>query len=419
MTDAPAPQPKRRAATLFVVVTVVLDMMGVGLVIPVWPKLIQSVSGGGLDKTALLYGLFVGLYAAVQFLASPVQGALSDRFGRRPVILASNFGVGCNYVLLALAPNIAWLFAARLLQGTFSASISTAYAYLADVNPPEKRAGSYGLLGGAIGLGIAIGPMIGGFLSELGPRAPFVAAATLSLIIALYGLFVLPESLARHHRAEINWTRLNPIGALASLARDYPNLTWLGLGAVLLALANQVTATVAVLYTTYRYHWRPADIGLLIGATGFIALAVQGGLVRVVVARLGETVTRTSGLLLQAAAAVCLAFAPTGGFYWAACIAACLGGVASPTWQSMLSRQVGPKDQGRLAGASSGLSSLAGMIAPFLFTGLFAAAVRHQPPWLPIGVPYLLAAALGVSAALIALKAAKPPTPAVAADKAP
>lgn len=405
MTDkAEQLPPPRRAATLFVMVTVVLDMMAMGIVIPVWPKLIQAVGGGGMDRTAVLYGLFASLFAAMQFLTAPVQGALSDRFGRRPIILASNFGVGAGYVLLALAPNLAWLFAARVISGIFSGSVSTAYAYLADVNPPEKRAASYGLLGGALGLGIAIGPAIGGVAGEYSPHAPFWLAAGLSLANGLYGLFVLPESLREAHRAAIDWKRLNPIGALAGLVRDFPSLRWLGLGAVLLTLSGQAINSVAVLYTTYRYHWSPADIGLLMTAMGFSAMAVQGGLVRVAIGRLGETGALVGGLLLQASATICLAFAATGAAYWAACVLLSLGGVGGPAWQAMMSRQVGPSAQGRLAGASIGIASITGMAAPFLYTGLFAAAVRHPSPWLPVGTPFILAGMMGACAVLIAAR---------------
>ena len=398
------PAPPRRAATLFVVVTVVLDMMAIGIVIPVWPKLIQSVGGGGMDRTALIYGVFASIFAAMQFLAAPIQGAMSDRFGRRPVILASNFGVGANYLVLALAPNLAWLLVARMLSGAFAASISTSYAYLADVNPPEKRAAAYGLLGGALGLGIAIGPAVGGLAGNFSAQAPFFVAAALSLTNGLYGLFVLPESLAKTHRTPIDWKRLDPIGALAGLVRDYPSLRWLGAGAILLTLSGQTINTVAVLYTTYRYHWTPGDVGLLMTLMGFSGMAVQTGLVRLAIARLGEWTTMIGGLSLQALATACLALAPTGPAYWVACVALSLGGVGGPAWQALMSRQVGPNAQGRLAGASVGISSLTGMIAPFLFTGLFALAVRQKSPWLPLGTPFLLAGCMGAAAVIIAIR---------------
>ncbi|MEI9965794.1 MAG: MFS transporter [Caulobacteraceae bacterium] len=385
------------AATVFIFVTIVLDVLAMGMVIPVMPQLIHQVGGGNMADTAKIFGVFGTAWAVMQLIASPVQGALSDRFGRRPVILLSNFGMGLNYLLMAVSPSLALLFVGRLISGVCAGSVPAAMAYLADVNPPEKRAASFGLLGAGFSLGFAIGPAVGGLLGALGPRAPFWAAAALSLANAMYGLFVLPESLSKERRAPLEIRHLNPIGALASLLRTYPALgAMLGVS-FLFSLAQQGPNNVFVLYAASRYRWGPPDVGLMMTAFGVGGMIVQAGIVPLAAKFLGERRALLLGLGLQVVGLVLFANAATGAQFWMAVPVACLGQLGGPAWSAFVSRQVGPDEQGRLAGATSSLNSLTGIIGPTLFTMSFAAALKPGS-WLPLGVPFYMAAGLMVVA---------------------
>ena len=391
----------RRAAQVFIFITIVLDILAMGMVIPVMPQLIHQVGGGSMAHTTVIFGVFGTAWAVMQLIASPVQGALSDRFGRRPVILASNFGMGLNYLLMALAPNLAWLFVGRLISGAAAGSIPAAVAYLADVNPPEKRAAGFGLLGAAMSLGFAVGPGLGGLIGGLGPRAPFWAAAALSLANACYGIFVLPESLPRERRAPLEIRHLNPVGALLGLLRTYPALAGMLAVSFLLALAQQGPNNVFVLYAAHRYQWGPPDIGLMMTGFGIGGMIVQVGLVPVITKRLGERRALLIGSVLQICGLTAFALASTGAMFWAGMPIMCLGAIGGPAWSSLVSRSVGPSEQGRLAGATNSLNSLSGIIGPTLFTMTFALAIaKGAPAWLPVGVPFFLAATFMAMAAL-------------------
>ncbi len=381
----------RRAALAFIFVTVALDMLALGLIIPVLPGLIGSFLGGDAADTSRMLGLFGTAWAAVQFFAMPVAGALSDRFGRRPVVLLSNLGNGLDYLLMALAPSLWLLFVGRLISGVTSASVSTAFAYIADVLPPERRAKGFGLLGVAFGLGFVLGPAVGGLLGSMDPRLPFWVAGGLALLNFAYGWFVLPESLPPEKRAPFRWRRANPVGSLA-LLRQHPGL--LGLAGVhfLSQLAHVVLPSITVLYATYRYGWSEASMGLALAAVGVCSAVVQGGLVGPVVKRIGERRAMVLGMLCGALGFAGYGLAPTGFWFMAALPFVALWGVGGPALQSLMSRRVPAEAQGRLQGAASSVQGLAQLIGPTLFAGSFALSIDRG--WGMPGAPFLLSGAL-------------------------
>ncbi len=391
----------RRAATIFIFITIVLDVLAMGMVVPVMPQLIEQVGGVKGAQTTVIFGVFGTVWAVMQLIASPVQGALSDRFGRRPVILISNLGMGANYLFMAMAPSLAWLFVGRIISGICAGSIPAAVAYLADVNPPEKRAASFGLLGAGFSLGFSIGPALGGMLGTLGPRAPFWAAAVLSLLNFLYGVFVLPESLARERRAPLNIWRLNPVGALYGLWRSYPALGGMLVVSFLLALAQQGPNNVFVIYARDRYHWGSGQIGLLMTGFGVGGMIVQAGLISPAIKFLGERGSLLVGGALQMVGLTMFGLARTGTQFWMALPVSSVAAIGGPAWSAIMSRSVGPSEQGRLAGATASLSSIGAILGPVLFTQSFAIAQRGHSI-LPKGTPFFLAAVFLAAAIVLA-----------------
>lgn len=396
-----------RAAFGFVFVTVLLDMLALGIVVPVLPKLIEAFEGGDVGKAAHIGGYFGFAWAMMQFVFMPVLGGLSDRFGRRPVIILSNFGLGLDYVLMALAPNLWWLFVGRLISGITAASYSTASAYIADVTPPEKRAARFGLMGAAFGLGFAIGPAIGGFLGDLGLRLPFWGAAAFSLANAAYGFFVLPESLPRNRRAPFAWRQANPIGALKFLRGD-PRLGRLATAGFLQRFAHVSLPNMFVYYADYRYGWNAGTVGLVLMAVGISQMVVSAGLVRIAIQHLGERGTLLLGLLCGISGFVLFASAPSGTMFIASIPLIALWGLANPAIQGIATRLIGPSAQGQLQGAQSSLYGFADMIGPLVFTHIFAVAIApggvvHLP-----GAPYFLAAMLVAGAFIVSWRVGRP-----------
>jgi DHA1 family tetracycline resistance protein-like MFS transporter len=389
---------RRTAAVSFIFITVMLDMLALGMIIPVLPTLIQSYTGT-TEKAAEIFGIFGTAWALMQFLFSPVIGALSDRFGRRPIVLMSNLGLGLDYVLMAMAPNLGWLFVGRVISGITAASISTSFAYIADVTPPEKRSAAFGLLGAAFGVGFVIGPGIGGLLTELGPRAPFWVAAAMSLANALYGLLVLPESLPPDRRAPFSWRRANPVGSIMLLKRSRP-LIGLALVNFLDQVAHVVYPSTFVLYASYRYNWDTRTIGLTLTAVGVFSMIVQGGLVRPAIKYLGEKTTLLFGLVCGVIGFACYGLAPTGTWFWCAMPLASLWGLSSPPLQGMMSSQVDGTEQGKLQGANTSVNGIAQLIGPSIFTLAFSSAIRAGT--MP-GVPFLIASALVAGALIVGI----------------
>jgi len=407
----PAPAVPRRAAVVFIFFTLLFDVISIGIVIPVFPRLIESFMGGNTASAARVYGLFGTMWALMQFVFSPVLGALSDRFGRRVVILVSCFGLGLDYVFMALAPTLGWLFVGRIISGITAASFPTAMAYISDVTPPERRAASFGILGAAFGSGFILGPAIGGLLGTHSPRLPFWVAGAFSLANALYGLFVLPESLAPEHRRPFSWRRANPVGSL-SLLRARPGLAEMVAVYATYMLAQIGMQSVFVLYTGHRYHWDPRAVGLTLAVVGVCSIVVQGALVRRAIARLGERRTLLFGLCGGALGYLAYAFAPSGAaLRWSVPVAALMFFVGPPL-QSLMSRRVAPSEHGLLQGVNSSMMGLAGIMGPALFTQIFAAfLVPHFGVTLP-GAPFILCALLMVVGVGLARHATRGSAPA-------
>ncbi len=367
------PAAPRRAALIFIFVTVLIDILSFGLIIPVLPHLIESFLGGDVSKAAIWYGWFATVFMAMQFFFTPVQGALSDRFGRRPVILLSNLGLGLDFLMMAMANTLPLLFIGRVISGITAASFSTANAYIADVTPPEKRAQAFGMIGMAFGIGFVIAPAIGGFLGEINQRTPFWVAVVLCLANFVYGYFVLPESLPPEKRtSRFDWAHANPLGSLR-LLRRYPQVLGLVTVLFLMALAHMVYPSTFVLYADYRFGWGPQMVGYTLAGVGVLAAIVQGGLIKKIVGTLGERRALMLGLGCGTLGFALYGLAPSAIWFWAAMPIAALWGVTVPAAQAMMTHQVDPREQGRLQGAVASLSSIAGIIAPTLFTRAFAA----------------------------------------------
>lgn len=381
-------------------------MLALGMIIPVLPVLVESMLGGDTVQAAHVYGIFGTLWALMQFLCSPLLGALSDRFGRRSIVLLSNFGLGFDYVLMALAPTIGWLFVGRVLSGITSASISTATAYIADVTPPERRAGAFGMLGAAFGIGFVVAPAVGGLLGGADPRLPFWVAAALSLLNGSYGLFVLPESLPRERRGRFSWRRANPVGAL-ELLRAHQGLVGLAVVAFLGHLAHYVLPSTMVLYAGHRYGWDERAVGLSLAGVGLCAAVVQGALVRPVVGRFGERPVLLVSLVFGAAGFAMYGLAPTGLLFLTGIPVMAIWGLSGPAMQGLMTRRLGAGEQGQLQGALASLHGIAGLVGPGLFTQVFAAGLAG---WDLPGAPFLLSAALLLAGLLVAGRAARPRT---------
>lgn len=390
-----------RAAFAFIFVTVALDMMALGVMIPVLPKLVIEFEQGDMASAAVMFGLFGTVWAAMQFLFMPLMGNLSDRFGRRPVVLLSNLGLGLDYVLMAVAPSLAWLLVGRIISGMVSASYATAGAYVADILPPEQRARHFGFLGAAFGIGFIIGPAFGGLLGSVDLRLPFWIAAGLSLLNAAYGFFILPESLPPERRRPFSWRKANPFGALAFL-RSYPVLLGLATAAFLSRLAHDALSSLYVLYVDYRYQWDEQTIGLVLALVGIASMIVQGGLVGPAVKKFGERRALIAGLLFGAAGFLIQALAPTGAVFLVAIPFIALYGLASPALQALMSRRVAATEQGQLQGAIHSLGWLGGLLSALVFSQSFALFVAPDSTIAFPGAAWLLATTVLVAAALIA-----------------
>ena len=401
MNDRPTASTPRRAAVLFILITVLLDMLSFGIIIPVLPKLVEEFLSGDTAQAAMIYGLMGTAWAVMQFFGSPIQGALSDRFGRRPIVLLSNLGLGLDYIVMALAPTVAWLFLGRAISGLASSSFSTAGAYIADVTPPEHRAAAFGKIGMAFGIGFILGPALGGWLGEIDPRLPFWGAAALSLANACYGFFVLPESLTHDKRMAFSWKRANPVGSLV-LLRSHHELFGLAAVAFFGYLAHTVLPNVSVLYMGYRYGWGTTTVGLTLAGVGVAVMIVQGGLIRPVTARLGLRTTLLVGLLCGAIGFSVYGVAPEGWIFWLGIPVMAFWGLAGPAAQALMSRRVSSSEQGQLQGAIASINGLTGLIGPILFTQSFAYFIAPSAAWHLPGAPFLLASLMMLSAAAIA-----------------
>ena len=378
----------RKAAVIFILITVTLDMLALGLIAPVLPKLVLDFLGGDAPNAAKMFGIFGTVWALMQFVFSPVLGVLSDRFGRRPVTLLSNLGLGLDYIVMALAPTLGWLFLGRVISGITAASISTSTAYISDVVAPEKRAGAFGLIGAAFGVGFVLGPALGGLLGNSDPRLPFWVAGGLSLANAAYGYFVLPESLPPEKRQAFTLRRANPVGALV-LLRSHPELTRLAIIQFIGSVAHEVF-NVWALYTIFRYAWKEGTIGLSLALVGACSIVISAGLVKPVVARLGERRTLYIGQFFAALGMILAGLARTGSFFLLSIPVMMLWTISNPAAQGMMTRRVSESEQGELQGAINCLASLAWIIGPGLFTFTFAFFIDQTKGWNIPGAPWYL-----------------------------
>ncbi|NQV52581.1 MAG: TCR/Tet family MFS transporter [Flavobacteriales bacterium] len=366
-----------------------LDVTGIGIIIPVMPSLIMELTGEGLSAASKYGGWLLFVYAFFQFLFSPIIGALSDRFGRRPVLLISLFGFGLDYIVLALAPTIVWLFLARIVSGIMGASFTTGAAYIADVSPPEKRAQNFGLIGAAFGLGFIVGPVIGGLLGELGPRVPFYAAAGLSLLNWLYGYFVLPESLPLDRRRPFEWKRANPVGSLVNLKR-YPVIAGLIFALVFVYIASHAVQSTWSYFTMYAFDWSEADVGYSLGAVGVMSALVQGVLIRWLIPKIGQKAAVYVGMFMYMAGLLALTFITKGWMVYPSIVMYSLGGVAGPALQGIMSNEVPGNEQGELQGALTSMMSATAIVGPVVMTSLFAFFTEENATVIFPGAPFLL-----------------------------
>jgi len=389
-----------KAAIAFIMITALLDIVSMGIVIPVLPKLIEEYAGSN-QRAGVVNGLFVALWALMQFISSPVIGSMSDRYGRRPVILVSTLGLAADYVLMAVAPNLWWLAFGRLLAGVTSASFTAVFAYMADITAPEHRARGYGLIGAAFSAGFVAGPLMGGVLGEWSPRAPFWAAAVLSGLAFLYGLLILPESLPPERRMAFSWRRANPFGALR-LLRSHRELTGLAVVNFLLYFSHHVFSAVFVLYAGYRYGWTPWQVGVLLAMVGVLDLFVQALLVGPAVKRWGDRKVMLFGLVGGTVGLACMGMAPTGLWFVVAMFPNALWGLSMPTLQSLMTQRVSESEQGQLQGANSSIGSIAGVLSPLFFGAVYSVSVGPDA-WVPhVGTPFFIAALVLLVGALIA-----------------
>lgn len=369
-----------KANIALVLAVVYVDMLGLGLAFPILPQLIRSLEHGDFSRASWIFGLIAAAYALMQFLLAPTLGALSDRFGRRPVLLLALAGMGINYLVLAAAPTLGWLIAGRLIAGAMGASYSTASAYLADITPPEKRAQSFGLIGAAFGFGFITGPALGGFLGNIDLRLPFLAASILSFANLVFGFFFLPESLAPENRRSFNLARANPVGALVEIGRTRVVLG-LMLVFLLATFANRVAESTWVLFASYRFHWSTAQVGLSLAMVGVVFVVGQGGLVRIVVPMLGERRAILLGLLVSAGVVVLYGLVPQGWMVYPAMLLWLFGWtIAQPATMGVMSRSVPANEQGLLQGAIASMNSLCAIVAPPVWTSLFAYFVSPAAP---------------------------------------
>lgn len=393
----------RKAAVGFIFITLIIDVMGWGLIIPVMPKLIAELKHISINEASPYGAWLLSVYAFTQLLFAPVIGNLSDKYGRRPVLLSSLLGFGIDYLFLALAPTYGWLFVGRIIAGITGASFTTASAYIADVSTNENRAKNFGLIGAAFGIGFVIGPALGGLLAGLGVRAPFYAAAALCLLNSLYGYFFLPESLNQEHRREFHWKRANPLGSLR-LLKKYPTIGGLAFCFFLIYLAAQSVQGNWSFFTIYRFNWSEKMVGLSLAVVGLLVGAVQGGLNRVINPRLGNERSIYVGLVLYVLGLVLFAFATQGWMMFAFLIPYCLGGISGPALQATIAGHVPPNEQGELQGALTSLMSLTTIIGPPLMNYLFFFFTKDSAPIHFPGVSFLLGALFMLLGAIIAYR---------------
>jgi MFS transporter, DHA1 family, tetracycline resistance protein len=390
----------RKASLGFIFATILIDCTGFGIIIPVIPRLIAELSGKDISAASVDGGWLLFLYAAMQFVFSPVLGGLSDRFGRRPVLLASLLGLGLDYFLLAFAPDLTWLVIGRIIAGICGASFTTAGAYIADVSPPEKRAQNFGLIGAAFGIGFIVGPLIGGLSSKLGLRAPFVVAGILSLLNFCYGLLFVPESLAPENRRRFDWKRANPLGTFINLKR-YPHIIGLIVGLAILFIAGKTIETIWGYYNILKFEWTEEEIGYSLAFVGILISAVQGGLIRWFIPKFGKVKSIYYGIFFYTIGLIAFAFASDSWMMYAALIPYCLGGLCGPAIQGLISNQIPNNEQGEIQGVFTALMSISAIVSPPIMTNLFHFFSSDKAPVHFPGASFLLSSVLCIIATVV------------------
>ena len=399
-------QEKRPAALSFIFITLLIDVIGLAIIIPVFPKLIEGLIHGDISDASKMSGLLLVAYAVMQFLCAPLVGNLSDKYGRRPVLLFSLLGFGVDYLFLAFAPTIGWLFVGRIIAGITGASFTTASAYIADVSSPEKRAQNFGMIGVAFGLGFILGPVIGGILGKMDTHYPFYAAAALALLNAAYGFFILPESLPKEHRRDLDWKRCNPLGTLLQL-KKYPSVINLSVCLFIVYFAGHAVQSVWTFYTMQKFNWNEDVVGYSLGFIGLMIALVQGGLIRIAIPKLGQERSIWIGLMLYAVGMVLFGLANKGWMMFAYMVPYALGGIAGPALQGIMTNQVPANEQGELQGGLTSLMSLSSIFGPWFMTYIFYYFTNAAAPVYLPGAPYFVAAALMMLSAILAMRSFK------------
>lgn len=397
---------KKQAAVGFIFITVLLDVIGWGIIIPVVPNLIKELINGDISEAAKYGGWLTFAYAITQFIFAPVIGNLSDKYGRRPVLLISLFGFSLDFLLLAYAPTIIWLFIGRILSGITGASFTTASAYIADVSTNENRAKNFGLMGAAFGLGFIIGPVLGGLLGQFGTRVPFIAAAILCMLNFLYGYFILPESLDKDKRRPFEFKRANPIGAFLHL-KKYPNLIGLVLAIFILYVGSHAVQSNWNYFTMYKFNWDEKMVGISLGIIGLFVGIVQGGLIRWINPKIGNVKSIYFGLALYTIGMFLFAFATESWMMFVFLIPYCLGGIAGPALQAVVSEQVDPSEQGEIQGTLTSLMSASSIVGPPMMASVFYYFTHDEAPFLFPGAPFVLGGFLMLISTVLAFRTLK------------
>ena len=394
---------KKNYSLLFIFITIFIDITGLGIIIPIIPSLISELIDGSISEAAMYSGWLMFSYATLQFLFAPILGGLSDQFGRRPVILLSLLGFGINYIVLALAPNIIWLFIGRIFQGIMGASLTTASAYIADISTPEKKAQNFGLIGAAFGLGFILGPVIGGYLGQFGSRVPFYAASIFTLINLLYGFLILPESLKKENRRKFDIKRANPIGTLLSLRR-YPLISGLLVCIILFNIAQHATHSTWSFFTIEKFDWNEKLVGYSLGFIGILAAIVQGGLIRIIIPKFGKVNSLYLGMSFYIIGLLLFTIADESWMVFAFAIPLSLGGLCGPALQGIMTNQIPDNEQGEFQGGITSLISLTSIIGPLLMTNLFSLFTSNKNLIYFPGAPFLLAAILSIFGLVVAVR---------------
>jgi DHA1 family tetracycline resistance protein-like MFS transporter len=399
-------QEGRPAALSFIFITLLIDVIGLAIIIPVFPKLIEGLIHGSVSDASRISGLLLVAYAVMQFLCAPLVGNLSDKYGRRPVLLFSLLGFGIDYLFLAFAPTIGWLFIGRIIAGITGASFTTASAYIADVSSPEKRAQNFGMIGVAFGLGFILGPVIGGILGKMDTHYPFYAAAALAFINAIYGFFILPESLSKENRRPLDWKRCNPLGTLLQL-KKYPSVINLSVCLFIVYFASHAVQSVWTFYTMQKFKWNEDLVGYSLGFIGLMIALVQGGLIRIAIPKLGQEKSIWIGLTLYAIGMVLFGLANQGWMMFAYMVPYAVGGIAGPALQGIMTNQVPANEQGELQGGLTSLMSLSSIFGPWFMTYIFYYFTNAKAPVYLPGAPYFVGAALMLLSAFLAMRSFK------------